>query len=70
MLEGNFIIALLLTLGAGIATGIGGAIIMFVKRFNPKMLCATLGFSAGVSPAPRLHRHGDRGAAQIRHQAL
>ena len=48
MLEGNFIIALLLTLGAGIATGIGGAIIMFVKRFNPKMLCATLGFSAGV----------------------
>ena len=48
MFGGNFIIALLLTLGAGIATGIGGAIIMFVKKFNPKMLCATLGFSAGV----------------------
>lgn len=48
MFEGNFIIALLLTLGAGIATGVGGAIIMFVKKFNPKMLCATLGFSAGV----------------------
>ena len=48
MLEGNFIIALLLTLFAGMATGIGGAIIMFVKKFSPKFLCATLGFSAGV----------------------
>lgn len=48
MLEGNFIMALLLTLFAGMATGIGGAIILFVKRFSPKFLCATLGFSAGV----------------------
>ena len=48
MFEGNFIIALLLTLFAGMATGIGGAIIMFVKKFTPKYLCATLGFSAGV----------------------
>ncbi|MBO5700685.1 MAG: zinc transporter ZupT, partial [Bacteroidales bacterium] len=48
MFEGNFIIALLLTLFAGMATGIGGAIIMFVKKFSPKYLCATLGFSAGV----------------------
>ena len=48
MLEGNFIIALVLTLFAGMATGIGGAIIMFVKKFSPKFLCATLGFSAGV----------------------
>ena len=30
------------------ATGVGGAIIMFVKKFSPKVLCATLGFSAGV----------------------
>ena len=48
MFEGNFIIALLLTLFAGMSTGIGGAIIMFVKKFTPKYLCATLGFSAGV----------------------
>lgn len=48
MFEGNFITAFLLTLFAGMATGVGGAIILFVKRFNPKFLCATLGFSAGV----------------------
>ena len=48
MFEGNFITALLLTCFAGMATGIGGAIILFVKKFSPKMLCATLGFSAGV----------------------
>ncbi len=48
MFEGNFILAFLLTLFAGMATGIGGAIILFVKRFSPKFLCATLGFSAGV----------------------
>lgn len=48
MFEGNFIIALLLTMIAGMSTGIGGAIIMFVKKFSPKFLCATLGFSAGV----------------------
>ena len=48
MFEGNFIMAFLLTMFAGMATGIGGAIILFVKRFSPKFLCATLGFSAGV----------------------
>ncbi len=48
MFEGNFINALLLTLVAGLATGVGGAIIMFVKRFSPKVLSAALGFSAGV----------------------
>lgn len=48
MFEGNFILAFLLTLCAGMATGVGGAIIMFVKKFSPKVLCATLGFSAGV----------------------
>ncbi len=47
-MEGNYINALLLTLFAGLATGIGGAVIMFVKRFSPKFLSATLGFSAGV----------------------
>lgn len=48
MFEGNVIAALLLTLFAGAATGLGGAIILFVKKFSPKFLCATLGFSAGV----------------------
>ena len=48
MFEGNFINALLLTLVAGLATGVGGAIIMFVKKFSPKILSASLGFSAGV----------------------
>ena len=47
-MEGNFISALLLTLGAGLATGIGGAVIMFVKKFSSKFLSASLGFSAGV----------------------
>jgi zinc transporter, ZIP family len=48
MLEGKFIDALLLTLFAGLATGVGGAIILFFKRFSSKMLSASLGFSAGV----------------------
>lgn len=48
MLEGKFIDALLLTLFAGLATGLGGTIILFFKKFNSKVLSASLGFSAGV----------------------
>ena len=48
MLEGKFIIALVLTLFAGLAPGVGGAIILFFKKFSSKMLSASLGFSAGV----------------------
>lgn len=48
MPEGNFIYALLLTLGAGLATGLGGVIIMFTKKFSPKFLSLSMGFSAGV----------------------
>ena len=47
-MEGSFYSALLCTLFAGLATGIGGAVIMFVKKFSPKVLSASLGFSAGV----------------------
>ena len=47
-MEGNFYSALICTLIAGLATGIGGAVIMFIKKFSPKFLAATLGFSAGV----------------------
>ncbi len=47
-MNGNFINAFLLTLFAGLATGIGGVVIMFVRKFSPKILSASLGFSAGV----------------------
>ena len=44
----NFLLAMLLTLLAGLATGIGGAIAFFAKRTNTKFLSVALGFSAGV----------------------
>ena len=47
-MDGNYINAFLLTLFAGLATGIGGLVIMFVRKFSPKVLSAALGFSAGV----------------------
>ena len=47
-MEGNYINAFLLTLFAGLATGIGGLAIMFIRKFSPKVLSAALGFSAGV----------------------
>ena len=46
--DSNFITALLLTLVAGAATGVGGVIILFTKKFSSKLLSASLGFSAGV----------------------
>lgn len=47
-MDGNYINAFLLTLAAGLATGIGGLVIMFVRKFSPRVLSAALGFSAGV----------------------
>lgn len=44
----NIIGALLLTLFAGLATGIGSLIGFFAKRTNQKFLCFSLGLSAGV----------------------
>lgn len=44
----NIFIALLITLFAGLATGIGSLIGFFAKRTNKKLLCFTLGLSAGV----------------------
>lgn len=41
-------IAFLLTLFAGVSTGIGSAIAFFAKRTNTKLLSVSLGFSAGV----------------------
>ncbi|NVP17625.1 zinc transporter ZupT [Candidatus Gracilibacteria bacterium] len=44
----NFLLAFLLTLFAGLATGIGSLMVFFSKKFNPKILSISLGFSAGV----------------------
>ena len=44
----NVLLAFVLTLFAGLSTGIGGAIAFFSKRTNTKLLSVALGFSAGV----------------------
>ena len=41
-------IAFILTMIAGLSTGIGSFIALVAKRTNRKFLCASLGFSAGV----------------------
>ncbi len=48
MTENNVLIAFLLTLFAGLSTGIGSALAFFAKRTNTKLLTVSLGFSAGV----------------------
>ncbi|TDX52475.1 zinc transporter ZupT [Orenia marismortui] len=44
----NVLIAFLLTLFAGLSTGIGSALAFFTKRTNTSFLATSLGFSAGV----------------------
>lgn len=44
----NIVFAFLLTLFAGLSTGIGSALAFFAKKTNEKFLSAALGFSAGV----------------------
>lgn len=44
----NVLFALLLTLFAGLSTGIGSAIAFMARRTNTKLLTVSLGFSAGV----------------------
>ncbi|MBN2654874.1 MAG: zinc transporter ZupT [Nitrospirae bacterium] len=44
----NVIPAFLLTIGAGLSTGIGSAIAFFTNKTNTKFLSVSLGFSAGV----------------------
>lgn len=46
--EGNILLAFLLTLFAGLATGVGGAFAYFSRRTNTRFLAGALGFSAGV----------------------
>lgn len=45
---GNFWFAFLLTLFAGLSTAIGSLVVLFSKRFSPRFLAVSLGFSAGV----------------------
>lgn len=47
-MESNVLFAFSLTLFAGLATGIGSFIGLLSKRFSPKFLAGSLGFSAGV----------------------
>ena len=47
-MENNFIIAFLLTLFAGLSTGVGSIIGLVAKKTNTKFLSIALGFSAGV----------------------
>lgn len=44
----NELFALLLTVLAGLATGLGSILALFAKRTNTNFLAASLGFSAGV----------------------
>ncbi|HPY96308.1 MAG TPA: zinc transporter ZupT [Candidatus Cloacimonadota bacterium] len=44
----NVLFAFMLTLFAGLSTGIGSAIAFFAKEFNHRFLSISLGFSAGV----------------------
>ena len=48
MESSNLLYAFLLTLFAGLSTGIGSAIAFMARRTNTKLLTVSLGFSAGV----------------------
>ncbi|MFP4180705.1 MAG: hypothetical protein ACLFSA_11685, partial [Spirochaetaceae bacterium] len=48
MLPEHFWFALLLTVFAGLSTGVGSLLAFFSKSFNPRVLAGALGFSAGV----------------------
>lgn len=43
-----YALPLLVTLLAGLSTGVGGAMAFFSREFNPRLLSVALGFSAGV----------------------
>ena len=50
-MEHNILIPLLLTLGAGLATGIGSAIAFFARRTNKRLL--SFSCLLYTSPSPR-----------------
>ncbi len=47
-MENNILFAFLLTLLAGLSTGIGSAVAFFADKTNTRFLAGSLGFSAGV----------------------
>lgn len=47
-MEGNVLFAFSLTLFAGLSTGIGSFMGLLSRKFNPRILTISLGFSAGV----------------------
>ena len=47
-MDSNILYPLLMTLGAGLATGIGSAIAFFTRRTNKRLLSFSLGLSGGV----------------------
>lgn len=47
-MENNILLAFLMTLLAGLATGIGSLMVLFTKKTNKKVLSFSLGLSAGV----------------------
>ncbi|WP_304341317.1 zinc transporter ZupT [Metaclostridioides mangenotii] len=47
-MDQNILFAFMMTLIAGLSTGIGSAIAFFAKKTNTKFLAVSLGFSAGV----------------------
>ncbi|MFC1715152.1 zinc transporter ZupT [Candidatus Poribacteria bacterium] len=47
-MNSNFGMAMLLTVGAGLATTLGGVITITMRRTGPRFMGFTLGFSAGV----------------------
>ena len=47
-MDSNILYPLLMTLGAGLATGIGRAIAFFTRRTNKRLLSFSLGLSGGV----------------------
>lgn len=46
--SGNILFALGLTVFAGLATGVGSLMALMSRKFSPKFLAGSLGFSAGV----------------------
>lgn len=48
MTEHPIVFAFLLTLFAGLSTGVGSLIAFFSKKFSPRFIASSLGFSAGV----------------------
>lgn len=47
-METGLLIAFLVTLGAGLSTGLGSGLALFAKATNDRFLAGALGFSAGV----------------------